>query len=83
MTLQQAWHEYRDACYPQGCSAEQNRECHQAFMAGALIGLKEVCDAADCPDDAEAEVARHIGQLCQEAEEFCRLRCIALKWGRS
>jgi len=30
------WESYRKACFPDGCPAIQEKECRQAFFAGAL-----------------------------------------------
>jgi hypothetical protein len=34
------WREFRDLCYPEGTGAEQNKQLHRAFFAGAIC-LKE------------------------------------------
>lgn len=75
-TLSDLWREYRDKVYPADISALKNRECHQAFMAGAFIALKEVEQLSVCPDTEEAErdAATQIGKLIQEAEEIMRWR---------
>ena len=52
-TLQENWKEYRDAVYPKGTGPQQNLECHQAFMAGALCMLQAVETAAALPVSAE------------------------------
>lgn len=41
-TLQDQWRAYREAVYPGGCSETQDKECHQAFMAGALVVLNKM-----------------------------------------
>lgn len=84
-TLQDFWREYRDACYGKDMPAEQNRECHQAFMSGALVALQQIEQLSFCPntDEAERAAASEIGVLIREAEEFCRLRCVALKAPRN
>lgn len=79
--LQDFWREYRNAIYPKDIPAEQNRECHQAFMAGALVALQRVEALSHCAntDEAESDAASEIGALIREAEEWTRLRCEALK----
>ena len=55
-TLQAEWREYRDAMYPKGTSAVQNRETHQAFFAGALVAFLLSNKCSELPQ-AEAEDA--------------------------
>jgi len=50
MMLQDLWKEYRDACWPKGMSAVQNRECHGAFMAGALCFSMAMDLIAELPE---------------------------------
>lgn len=84
-TLQDQWKNYRDKVYPKDIPAEQNRECHQAFMAGAFIALSEVVMLSNCPDtdQDEATAESSIGQLVQEAEQWMRLRGVALNQPRN
>ena len=56
-TLQEEWRKYRDAVYPQGTSAVQNRETHQAFFAGALVVFELMRKCSELPDDDEAMAA--------------------------
>jgi hypothetical protein len=68
-TMTEEWRKYRDACYPQGASATQNRECHQAFFAGALCALKATEAICELPgDNALAEA----NKLWREVVEFNR-----------
>ena len=55
-TLQEQWREYRDACYPQPLSAIQNRETHQAFIAGAFSAKCAVTEISTMPE-AQAKAA--------------------------
>lgn len=76
-TLQDEWSSYRDACYPEGLPADQNRECHQAFFAGCLVVLKFATDAsADLP---EAEARKFVAGIIREAQEVCQQRVNQLK----
>jgi hypothetical protein len=44
MTFKEHWLKYRIACYPNGCSSQQERECRQAFMSGALVILGPIME---------------------------------------
>lgn len=44
--MQVEWRKYRDACYPDGIGAQQNKECHQAFFSGALVIAKHILEIA-------------------------------------
>ena len=68
-TLQELWKEYRDRVYPDGISATQNQECHQAFFSGALVAIVEITLVTELPED---QAVACIHQLFQEAEEICR-----------
>lgn len=82
MNLQELWKQYRDKCYPPDMAADQNRECHQAFMAGAFSALTEIqVIGANVQDEDEA--AQQVGNLCREAEQWCELRIRALESGRN
>lgn len=70
-TLNEEWKAYRDACYPQGCPGEQSKECHQAFMAGALVALNDMDQLAERPD---AEAVAELDKLYQEASQFAKAR---------
>jgi hypothetical protein len=75
-TMQQWWREYRDACYPKGLSAIQNRECHQAFFAGALCAINSMNALSELPEDnAVAELSK----LTAECVEICQARAFVLK----
>lgn len=84
-TLTQCWREYRDRVYPKDMPADQNRECHQAFMAGAYTALIEVGRISNCPDtdEAESQAANKIGELIREAEQWINHRSIALNSPRN
>lgn len=69
--LQALWKQYRDAVYPRDISAEQNRECHQAFMAGALVTLRRLREISTLSED---KAVQNLAALHSEAEEFARLR---------
>lgn len=69
-TLQADWAKYRDACYPDGIPADQNRECHHAFFAGALSVLSQMVESAD--KLSEDEGAKLLGALIQEAQGRCQ-----------
>jgi hypothetical protein len=83
-TLAELWRQYRDKIYPQNMPAEQNRECHQAFMAGAFVALTEMTKAVqtDSPG-AEEAYADHLTALLREATDWHRLRSTALNTGRN
>ena len=66
-TLQDEWRKYRDAVYPRGTSAVQNRETHQAFFAGALVALVLANKCSEHPDERLCVAA--FDKLMREAKE--------------
>ncbi|MBC8094350.1 MAG: hypothetical protein H7Y43_00930 [Akkermansiaceae bacterium] len=75
--LQQAWEDYRDALFPQGgLSAEQNKQLHQAFFAGALCFMIETEQIAALPD---AQAVTGLGQITRECLEINSSRVSAAK----
>lgn len=75
-SFQDQWREYRDRVYPEGLSAIQNRECHQAFFAGALVALYNCMALADLKDDmAEKKLCSILG----EVEAVCKARAQTLQ----
>jgi len=75
-TLQDLWREYRDKVYPDGVSADQNRECHQAFFAGAFVMFSEMSQASELSEDA---ALRRTGALYDEAKQTLEARGMNLK----
>jgi hypothetical protein len=75
-TLQDLWREYRDKCYPNSIPADQNRETHQAFFAGAFTMFVEMSAASElkAPDDIKRTKA-----LSDEAMAVCAARAMNLK----
>ena len=73
---QDKWKEYRDACYPQGCVPIQNRECHQAFFAGALVMARLMDEIAKLPQDL---AIANLRKLTTEALQVCQYRADTLK----
>lgn len=63
------WRSYRDACYPQGMSAIQNQECHQAFFAGALCAMTAMVVASKLPEGQDVKAS---AALWTEVQEFNR-----------
>lgn len=58
-TLQDEWREYRDQVYPKGIPANQNRELHGAFFAGALCYSQSMDSIVNLPGDEQiAALAR-------------------------
>ena len=66
-TIQEEWREYRDTIYPQGISGIQNRECHQAFFAGAFATTNLLKALAELPDD---QAVAGLDKLKREILEF-------------
>lgn len=62
--------------------ADQNRECHQAFMSGAFSALTEWVQISKIVEDEE-KAAKELGKLLVEAENWCRLRAHALNSPRN
>lgn len=71
-TLQDHWREYRDKVYPEGISAIQNRECHQAFFAGAMVALVTADKAASTLTEDEA--VKTLQSMAKEVMEVCEFR---------
>lgn len=67
-TIQELWREYRDLCYPDGMPAVQNRECHQAFFAGAMCILTYQTGITVLDDD---EAMKVLGRVQREVEGVC------------
>lgn len=75
-TLQEEWREYRDKVYPEGIGADQNRELHGAFFAGALC-YSQILDAvANLPDD---QIEAALKKLKGEVWDVNLNRCIVAK----
>lgn len=51
-TFQDEWARHRDTMYPDGTHAAQNKECHQAFMAGAMSAMKLMVEASELPEES-------------------------------
>jgi hypothetical protein len=68
--LQQHWQEYKDSVYPGEIPAVQNRECHQAFFAGALAGMSEMKAISELPEE---EALAAITKLVHEAGQVCKI----------
>lgn len=50
-TIQEQWRMYRDMCYPgYPLPADQNRQLHQSFYAGAWIMFQSMEALADLPE---------------------------------
>lgn len=64
-TLQQKWIEYRNACFPQGVSGVQEKECRQAFFAGAFSFFNIMSNNIALLDDDPA--AHELEKLRKEA----------------
>ena len=75
-TMQDEWREYRDACYPDGLSAVQSRETHQAFMAGALVAGLAI---ASCSTVPEAEGRARVHAMMSDLIEFDNARSGSLR----
>lgn len=73
-TLNDQWHAYRDACYPDGTTATQNRECHQAFMAGALAMTNLLQTAIDESPNDDAKAAIAVEKIHRELNNYALIR---------
>lgn len=75
-TLQEEWRSYRDACYPNGTNARQNKEVHQAFFSGAFV-LAILLDAvAELPEE---EACVELKKLKDEIKQVLAARISTLK----
>lgn len=50
--MQEEWKKYRDMVYPKGMTAEQNKQLHGAFFAGALSYMMSQRVATNEPEEA-------------------------------
>jgi hypothetical protein len=75
-TMQEEWREYRDKIYKHGLPYEQNKECHQAFFAGAFVLLTALTHIGSNPDEDEALKAT--AALEKEIREIMHARCAEL-----
>jgi len=69
-TLQDRWREYRDAVYPNGVPAQQNLECHQAFMASALSFNQATDEVAAIAEKSEDQAMAALAKLKNEVWEI-------------
>lgn len=74
--LQQHWQEYKDSVYPGELPAVQNRECHQAFFAGALAGMAEMKAISELPEE---EATSAIKKLFNETAGICQVHAWAAR----
>jgi len=74
-TIADEWRRYRDIMYPQGVSAAQNKECHQAFMAGALQAFCLVQLISNLP---EPEAFTELDKVQTELVHFTLARVLEL-----
>lgn len=72
-SMQEEWQAYKQACYPTGIHATQNKECHQAFFAGALQVLKRMEEISELP---EYDAAIALSKLNREVLEICSARAM-------
>lgn len=75
--MQDEWRAYRDACYPDGTDAIQNRECHQAFFAGALSVMNALTGPVTQLSDEEGVKA--VEKLSVEIRGVCNARVATLE----
>lgn len=77
-TLHEQWIKYRDTVYPNGVHAIQEKETHQAFVAGALCVKSTITELAQMPS-AQAQVAlqkfyREIDEQIQQLLQLTKSR---------
>lgn len=70
-SMQEFWKDFRDSVYPEGVPATQNKECHQAFFAGALSVLCLYDQIAELDDD---KAIVEYQKLRNEVFEVCEAR---------
>lgn len=79
-TLQDHWRVYRDKAYPNVMTANQNRQLHQTFFAGAWVALLEAQRLADLPEDT---AVANLHSMIVEAETICEAASRAGRANRS
>lgn len=68
MSMAEEWKKYRDLCYTaRPLPAEQNKQLHQAFFAGAFTYMQQIEAITMLPEE-EAMVA--LSKLQREVREF-------------
>jgi hypothetical protein len=70
-TMQEEWRNYRDKMYPNGITAIQNIECHQAFFAGSALTLEKLNNFIDLPD---GQAERALADLTREVMAILEAR---------
>lgn len=73
--LTQDWKEYRNSVYPEGIPADQEREVHQAFFAGALVMCGYLEAVERLPVD---EGVALLEAVVREAKAVCKDRVATL-----
>lgn len=70
-TIREEWEHYRDSTYPDGIPDSQERECYQAFVAGAFTAVVScVVIAAGSPETDDA--AKNLQNYLTQVQEECR-----------
>lgn len=72
LTLEEEWKRYMDTLYPEGVSDLQERECKQAFFAGAINYNCMLDKIAD--NMGEEEGAPLFQKLQEEMRAYCQSR---------
>lgn len=62
-----AWEGYREACYPNGLSEQQETECRQAFFSAAAMFLHLLTDLSN---DNEAAAMEMLNDINEEMREY-------------
>ncbi len=66
MKMQDHWRDYKDKVYPKGMTADQMKQLHQAFFAGAFMASTEFQIIAALPDEqADEAVAKLIHEILE------------------
>lgn len=71
--VNEQWEEYRDAIYPDGLHAVQNKECHQAFVAGMLAASITIRQIGMLPDGlAENVLEAFLKDVVKQGGAICK-----------
>lgn len=77
MSMAEEWKKYRDLCYTAGpLPAEQNKQLHQAFFAGAFIYMLEMEAITALPED---QAMVELSKLQREVREIVSARASSIQ----
>ena len=77
--LSDSWRTYRDLVYPKDIPANQNKECHQAFMSGAYAMMMILHQCSEFPEGEAEEILEERYQEIRQYVDVRQKELFALK----